>query len=227
MTSEVNNLAHTLWEYMQLHMPPTKCDVIVGLGAHDIRIAERAADLYLEGYGDYLMFSGGIGRVTRSRFTRPEADIFAEIAQNRGVPPHDIIIENTSSNTGENIQFTDKVLKQHQIHPQSLLLVHKPYMERRTYATFKKQWPDPDTTISVTSPRLDFEAYCSPEHPKDEVISIMVGDLQRIIEYPKKGFQIPQTVPDSVLDAYQKLTKLGYTQHLLIGGSRKHRSTIL
>ena len=43
----------------------------------------------------------------------------------------------------------------------------------------------------------------------------MVGDLQRIQVYPEKGFQIFQEIPDEVLEAYQKLVKLGYTKHLL------------
>lgn len=43
----------------------------------------------------------------------------------------------------------------------------------------------------------------------------MVGDLQRIKEYPIKGFQIQQEIPSNVWDAYEKLVSLGYTSHLI------------
>jgi len=47
------------------------------------------------------------------------------------------------------------------------------------------------------------------------VISIMVGDLQRIREYPARGFQIPQNIPDDVWDAYNELVRAGYDRHLM------------
>jgi hypothetical protein len=43
----------------------------------------------------------------------------------------------------------------------------------------------------------------------------MVGDLQRIIVYGEKGYQIPQEVPADVLDAYERLVERGYTKRLL------------
>jgi hypothetical protein len=44
---------------------------------------------------------------------------------------------------------------------------------------------------------------------------LMVGDLQRILLYPAKGYQISQAVPESVQLAFEKLVDLGYTQQLL------------
>ena len=43
----------------------------------------------------------------------------------------------------------------------------------------------------------------------------MVGDLQRIKIYPKKGFQIFQEIPDDVWQAYKQLVNLGYDKHLI------------
>ena len=43
----------------------------------------------------------------------------------------------------------------------------------------------------------------------------MVGDLQRIIEYPAMGFQIAQDVPPDVLQAYRNLIRQGYTRHMI------------
>lgn len=89
-------------------------------------------------------------------------------------------------------------------------------MERRTYATFKKQWPDTTTDFTVTSPDISYEQYMAESAiDKYIVISVMVGYLQRIREYPKRGFQIEQEIPTDVWQAYERLVKAGYEKHLL------------
>lgn len=164
---------------MLLHGNLEKCDAIFCLCSHDTRVAERAAWLYLEGNGGYLIFSGGAGDLTENKFTKPEAEHFADIAIEMGVPKDKIVIESKSINTGQNIQFTYQLLEQKDLRPHSLIFVQKPYMERRTYATFKKQWPDTSTKILVTSPQISYGDYFDDKTlPKDEVISVLVGDLQ-------------------------------------------------
>lgn len=195
-----------------MHHTPAESDCILALGSHDLRVADRAAELYLEGWAPILILSGGLGNVTRGIWKDPEADRFARIALDKGVPAEAIFIENKSTNTGENIQFTRQLLDEKGLHPRHFLLVQKPYMERRSYATFKKQWPDKD--LLVTSPQIAFEDYPNEEIPMERVIQIMVGDLQRIRIYPEKGFQIPQEIPDEVWAAYEKLVGWGFTQHL-------------
>jgi uncharacterized SAM-binding protein YcdF (DUF218 family) len=150
--------------------------------------------------------------VTRGIWKDPEADRFARIALDMGVPAEAIFIENASSNTGENILFTQQLLQEKGLHPHSFLLVQKPYMERRSYATFKKHWPDKE--LIVTSPRISFEDYPTEEIPLEKVIHIMVGDLQRIRIYPAKGFQIPQEIPGDVWEAYERLVAQGFNRHL-------------
>jgi len=59
------------------------------------------------------------------------------------------------------------------------------------------------------------ETYVNSELSVDDVISIMVGDLQRIKVYADKGFQIPQEIPDNVLSAYEELVRAGYDRHLI------------
>ena len=86
-------------------------------------------------------------------------------------------------------------------------------MERRSYATFKKHWPDKE--LIVTSPQIAFNKYPTPEMPMERVIELMVGDLQRIKIYPAKGFQIPQEIPEEVWSAYEKLVGWGFTGHLV------------
>lgn len=213
ITPEVIALAKKLWDYHHTNHVLEKADCILVLGSHDLRVAERGAELYLQRYAPLLIFSGGLGNFTLGMWTEKEADKFAAIAVNMGVPAKDILIENMSTNTGENIQFTQKLLQQKGLDPESFIVVQKPYMERRSYATFKKHWPD--KKLMVTSPQISFDDYPNEEIPLERVISIMAGDLQRIKEYPAKGFQIYQEIPAGVWDAYRQLIAAGFDKHLM------------
>lgn len=202
---EINKLSQLIWNYHHMDQKLEKADFVIVLGSHDLRVAEYGAQLFLNNYAPLLILSGGLGRLTQGTWEKPEAEIFAKIALEMGVPKDKILIENKSTNTGENLLFTYELLKEKNLHFNKLILVQKPYMERRTYATFKKQWPDPTTEIFVTSPQLSFSDYCTNEYPKDKVIAIILGDLKRIKTYPEKGFQIYQEIPKDVWNAYEKL----------------------
>ncbi len=211
----VLDAAKLIWNYHHLNYSLEKSDCIMVLGSHDIRVAESGAKLFLEGWAPLLLFSGGLGNLTKGLWDEPEADKFANIALNMGVPADKILIENKSTNTSENIRFSYNLLKKENISPAKLILVQKPYMERRTFATFMKHWPDQNVKIIVTSPQINFKDYPNENIKMDEVINIMVGDLQRIKEYPAKGFQIYQEIPDEVWNAYEKLVSLGFDKHLI------------
>ena len=205
----VDRDAKVIWDYMLMHQELRPADAILVFGSNDTRVAERAADLYLQHYAPLIIFSGKSGK--NSTLGRPEADMFAEIAIARGVPEDHILREDQATNTGENIALTRKLLAEKDLDLKTFIIVQKPYMERRTYATVKKQWPEID--FAVTSPQLSFEEYPDTAHhaDKDRFISVMVGDLRRIKEYPTLGFQIPQDIPDEVWRACQDLEKAGYT----------------
>ncbi|KAI0015040.1 DUF218 domain-containing protein [Xylariomycetidae sp. FL0641] len=215
LPSSISRDAETLYDYHQLHtVIDHHADAVFCLCSLDTRVAKRASELFLAGHGDYLIFSGGSGKLTADRFNKPEAEIFADIALQLGVPEDKIIVEPQSTNTGENVRFTFNLLRDKGLHLKSFILVQKPYMERRTYATFKKQWPDPNAEITVTSPRFSWRQYPNADNPVDLVINIAVGDLIRIKDYPAKGFQIHQDIPDDVWDAAQRLVAAGYNRHL-------------
>lgn len=211
--SEILSLAQILWDYLHMNHPLEKSDCILALGSHDLRVADRAAELYLEGWAPLIIISGGLGNLTREIWTEPEADQFAAIAIQKGVPQQHILVENQSTNTGENILFTQNLLAQKNINPSSFIVVQKPYMERRAYATFKMHWPG--KKLLITSPQLSFDKYATSDMPVEKVINIMTGDLQRIKIYPKKGFQIFQEIPPGVWEAYEKLVAAGFNKHLV------------
>lgn len=209
----VERSAKIIWDYMLLNQKLVKSDFIFVLGSNDTRVAKYAAELFLKGCAELLIFSGGLGRITKETFTQTESETFAKIAIKMGVPREKIIIENKSTNTGENILFTRKLLEDKKIDYKSFILVQKPYMERRTFATFKKQWPG--VKFVVTSPIISFEKYPNVKISQSKMINTMVGDLQRIKLYPSKGFQIKQSIPKEVWVAYEKLVELGYNKQLI------------
>jgi uncharacterized SAM-binding protein YcdF (DUF218 family)/GNAT superfamily N-acetyltransferase len=215
----VRDLARIIWDYHRLGHGLERADVILVLCSHDKAVAARGAQLWLEGWAPRLIFSGGLGAVTRRMWTEPEADQFARIAVEMGVPAASILIENASTNTGENVLFTRRLLAARGIDPGRVILVQKPYMERRSYATFEKVWPGKH--VIVTSPQASFDEYLARYSndalSADEVIGIMAGDLQRIRLYPAMGFQIAQDIPPGVWAAFEELVALGYGTHLVKG----------
>ena len=217
MDGRIRALAEKLWDYHRLNHSLEKADAILVLCSHDRRVAERGAQLFLEGWAPLLVFSGGLGAITRKMWSEPEADQFARIASGMGVPAEKILVENRSANTGENVLFTRRLLEKLALDPEKLILVQKPYMERRSYATFKKFWPEKEPL--VTSPLVSFDEYLdqyvNAELSPEDVVSIIVGDLQRIRVYPQKGFQIPQEIPEEVWAAYEELVRAGYDKHLI------------
>lgn len=217
MNNHIRALAEKLWHYHQMNHQLEAADAILVLCSHDKRVAERGAQLFLDGWAPLLIFSGGLGVITRHIWDEPEADQFAEIAIGLGVPPQNIIVENQSTNTGENVLFTKRLLAEKHINPGKFILVQKPYMERRSFATFRNHWPE--KAVLVTSPRVSLDEYLdnyvNSELSPDDVVSIMVGDLQRIKVYAEKGFQIPQEIPDEVWSAYDELVRSGYDRHLV------------
>ncbi len=212
--TEVDKNAEIIWDYMLMHQELKPVDAILVFGSHDTRSAEKGAELFLEGLAPYIVFSGGFGsRSSNDHFSKPEAEIFAEVAIGKGVPADKILKETKAENSEHNVVFTKKLLEEKGLPSDTFIVVQKPYMERRTYATFKNFWPEPE--IIMASPQISFEDYPADLEHKERLIHMLVGDLQRIKEYPAKGFQIPQVIPDGVWQAYEKLVALGYTEHLI------------
>ncbi len=217
ISSQTLGLAQRIWDYHQVNHTLQPADCIMVLGSHDLRVAERGAELWLQGYAPWLLLSGGLGRLTLGLWQETEADKFARIALQMGVPAGNILIENRSTNTGENIAFSFDLLQERRIEVNRFILVQKPYMERRALATFEQQWPGHKVDFLVTSPPISFTDYPNQEVSMAEVISIMLGDLQRIKIYPAKGFQTYQAIPDEVWDAFEQLMARGFTSHLISG----------
>jgi len=144
------------------------------------------------------------------RWAKPESEIFAEISLEKGVPESVLLIENKATNTGENIAFSKLLLQQREIKVEKIIGVQKPFMERRLYASLKKQWPEIECII--TSPDIGMEEYFAvivkTGMSREELIKIILGDLLRVKTYVPLGYQIPQEIPDDVWESYNFLSDI-------------------
>ena len=205
-----------IWDYLGMHQTPQKADIIVGFGNFNTDIARRAAELYHQGFAPKILFTGGLGRNTEGMLPEPEAHRFAKVAMECGVPEADIILEDKSRNTKENIDFTRALLEEGNIPHSHILGVHQPFMERRITAAMGVYWPG--QSFRVTSPQVTIPYYL--ERAKQQGItenasvSVIVGDFQRIELYAKLGYQLPQYIPPEAWEAYHKLVAMGFDQQL-------------
>ncbi len=122
-------------------------------------------------------------------------------------------MEPKAANTGQNAVFSRQVLAEAGIVPESVLVVCKPYEERRSYATFKKVWPEVE--VLCASEPVGLATYAEGIGDAKLVIDMLVGALQRVMVYPQQGFTIPQHVPEDVAAAFKRLADAGFDSRLL------------
>lgn len=200
-----------LWNYMKMNHKIRNADCIIGLGTIDINVANVASELYLKGYANKLIFSGGLGKITRKLWNETEAEKFAKIAIQRGVPSNNIYLEKESTNTGDNFRFSKKLIENLKLDIKSCIIVCKPYDEKRAYATFKKIMPEYDGI--VYSENISCEEYY--QKYGNEWVHVLVGDIQRMKIFYEKGWQIKMDIPQNVWKAYETLVRKGYNKFVL------------
>ncbi|MGW5880457.1 YdcF family protein [Nocardiopsis terrae] len=213
ITREQWRRAELIWEYHRMRHRVRPCDVAIALGCNDIGVAGYAAELYHAGLFPALVFTGGNSPSTVEVFPAGEAVHFRERALELGVPDSVVLVEPEASNTGQNITFSRRALEVNGIVPATVLLVCMPYMERRAFATARKLWPEVE--VVCASAPLSLGDYVREIGDAGLVIDMMVGDLQRVMEYPELGFAIGQDVPRTVREAYGALVASGFDSRLI------------
>ncbi len=208
----------TAWDYMRLVHSLAPADAILVLGSFDPRAAVHAAALWQAGLAPVVIMSGGIahrGGLLDTGWDQPEARVFADVALREGVPAQAILIEDRAQNTGANFVLGRTVAERAGLQPRKLLVVAKPYMTRRGFATGRKVWPDVELLMQCED--IDVVDYFSRDADPERALLALVGDLHRIMVYPTLGFQVEQDVPASVVEALRRLVAAGYGDRLLAG----------
>jgi len=129
-------------------------DVLVVAGHRFPESARVAADAITAGAAQMILITGGIGRETqplRNNISkhpvfheiktdgRTEARIFKDLlVEHYGVSERIILIEDQSTNSGENASMSCQLIADTGLHVQRMILVQDPIMQRRLHATFER-----------------------------------------------------------------------------------------
>ena len=197
--------AQLLFEYLYFREAPAKADAVVGFGHFDTKIPERCVKLHEAQFANAIIFTGGIGAGTAD-LNQPEGQFFREVALGlNGQLAPKIIVEDKSTNTGENVRFTNALLSKH--YPdlvfgtgiRSMILVANAFQQRRVWLTVRKLLPElkllscpPDTTLA--------DEVALFKSKGEELLPQLYGEVERIQKYPANGWIEEDDIPGAVLD---------------------------
>jgi len=215
MKSQKMHDAEKLFEYLYVRDEQyVRADLIIGFGHFDLKIPRRCAQLYQEGVAPEILFTGGSGSGSAD-FCDAEAAVFRSVLIDEfpQISQDDVIIESNSANTGENITMSAKVLRERDIGRnfdtgiKSVAAVASPYRQRRVWRTLQKHLPE--IKVYNMPPETNFEEEVLLFKQKGEdFLVLLIGEVEHIINYPKKGFMEHEEVPPSVKNAFMRLRQM-------------------
>lgn len=202
--------ANLVYEHLALTLPAQAdqvADAVIGFGHFDQRIAEKCVQIRNLGLAGFIIFTGGVGAGSAD-LNQPEADAFLASALRLApdLPSEEVLVENRSTNTGDNVRFTATLLRE--TRPElafgtgirSVILVATPFRMRRVWLTFRAIFGDLQTRCMP--PESDLAADCALFQSKgQELISQLPGEIERLLNYPVKGWILAEDIPSSVIEA--------------------------
>lgn len=202
-----------LWDYLRIPedygpYPGAPDDrLVMVLGSPDLSVASHAADLLLQGVARYAVVSGGCSLEGRGDL---EAHAIRDLMIDRKVDPECVIIEDESRHTSDHFWKTKVLLAENYPQllpdesPKIVVLVPSPVAERRALATGQYRWPSSEFRIDGV--RISYNDCLRASDPV-ALIGRMVGEIARILAYPRREYMLrPEQPPSrSVLDAYDVL----------------------
>ena len=179
----------------------THVDAIIGFGVFDLRLPRFCGELLTEGFGDRIIFTGGCGAGT-GNLGGPEAEVWREELRRSHPQISDaqVIVENRSTNTAENIRFVAELLPR--VRPEwtfggairSAALVASPSRLRRAWLTMRQLHPAVRTVRRLPPFSFDGERELYAQNGVD-YIAHLLGEVDRLVQYPAKGWIAPEPVP--------------------------------
>ncbi len=143
---------------------PEEADIIFVPGNGYPEMAERAAELYLEGYAPYVLPSGKYS-VTLGKFAgvqtkqelykedyETEWEFLRDVLIKKGVPEDKILREDQATFTYENAIYSRQVTDSHGIQVKKALLCCKTYHARRSLMYYQLLYPEAQITVCPACP---------------------------------------------------------------------------
>lgn len=193
-----------LFDYLNFIDEEVSCDVMIGCGCADTFIPLECSKLYKNGNYKKILFTGYKGKGTIGKIKESEADIFKNIAIKNGVNINDILIENKSMSTYSNMRNCFRILKY--IDYNNVMIVHKPYVNRRLSLIIKKY---KNTYIHNFSMSFD-EYVMKSSMSKEQIINEMVGEIYLL----KNVHRVK--IDSDVLKIYYCLIADGYKKYVYL-----------
>lgn len=196
-------------------LPARPADAVIGFGTFDVTLASFCGELYTTGRARRIVFTGGLGAGTAD-LGRPEADAWQEqlAATHPQIPVKDVLIENRSANTAENIAFTQQMLLRMDARnsfgqgTKSVLVVASPSRLRRVKLTLACLHPELEVTRSLPAWNFDRERALHDAKGID-YLRHLLGELDRIVEYADRGWIVCEPLPPQLLAAQRELRQAG------------------
>ncbi len=195
---ELSPTEHTNISHLVFYAPsPLESDVMLIFGAPE-GDWEVAADAFKAGLAPLIVASGSVHERTKGV---AEAILIKRELTRLGVPEDEIITDDTSTNTLENVLHFKKILDQRNIKPKSIIYLTIRHHAGRCFLTLKKYFPEAEIT-AITHGLL----YSGLNFTKDNWLTVegadarVYGEYQRIMAYADKGdIAGPALITDSLL----------------------------
>jgi uncharacterized SAM-binding protein YcdF (DUF218 family) len=203
------------FEYLSEIDPPFPgvADAVIGFGMFDLSLAVFCGSLFAQRRARRIIFTGGMGAGTAD-LGRPEAEAWRDALLEKYpcMPAEKLIVENQSTNTAENIAFTRTLLARD--FPglafgsglQTALIVASPSRLRRVALTLRHLEPGLEIIRCTPPTTLDRERSIY-EAKQIDYVAHLAGELDRIVDYPSRGWIAAEQLPLHVATAHACLKR--------------------
>ena len=217
----VRDLAQMSKDALKKACGASKADVIIALGSDLPVVAETACELYKAGYGEKLMFCGGIGHSTvnlkkkvakilnveTDQLPESEAEIYACLAKDKyQIESSSIFMDKTSTNTSENIKNAIQIFNDHTIKHETMILIQDPILQKRSYVTALDMFNYRQKIINYAPiiPKLNSDGTIENDTPYlwegTRLYELALGEVYRLRDdengYGPKGKGQPSTMKE-------------------------------
>jgi len=193
-----------LYKWLAIVDEPKKSDLIFLFGGDAKEIAHKGLELYKQNYAPLILVTGNTGTFG-PHWKEPCADVFAKYLVENGIPKDKILIQNTSTNTPEDILNSLPILKKHNLDLKQIIIVSRPVHQRRAKATFEAQYPD--IVELINQPCEEKDPQNMTEGELKTVGIRCLQEYERLIKYADKGDITKQNIPKEIKETVNYLAK--------------------
>ena len=206
MTKTIKGLTKIIVDWLTINDKPEKSDLIFVFGGPTLSQVEKAKELFDQGYSEKILVTGNTGTFNNPDWYKPVAEIYTDFLIKNGISSENLLIQNTSTNTLEDVTFSIPIIKNNFPNLQKIILVSNPIHQRRCFATFQKQFPFKIEIFNQPGDKPDLDKINNKE-----VVQIAIRCIQeydRLIKYSQKGDIENTSIPKNITNVYLKLKEI-------------------